>query len=112
MSAAATPVISSARSGEKSAQRATRRSHTDVPSTTSAALVQSRTKSASYQPRSIITCASESARAASVPGRTRSQWSARDASPALRGSTTTSLAPRPTAATVLVACASLATEGL
>jgi hypothetical protein len=75
-------------------------------------LVQRRTKSPSNQPRSIITCASESASAASVPGRTRSQWSALLARPARRGSTTTRRAPRPRAATVLVACASRVTDGL
>ena len=61
---------------------------------------------------SILTCVSPRASAASVPGLTRSQWSALAARPALRGSTTISFAPRATAVTVLVACASRATEGL
>ena len=112
MSVAGTPVTASARSGGNSAQRDARRSHTVSPSTTSAALVQSRTKSASYQRFSIMTWVRDKASAASVPGRTRSQWSAREARPALRGSTTISFAPRLTASTVLVACASRATDGL
>src|SRR3954471_9854013 len=103
MSAAGTPVIPSATSGGNSAARAASRSQTLSLSTSSGALVQLRTKSASYQPFSIITCVSERASAASVPGRTRSQWSALAARPALRGSTTISFAPRATAATVLVA---------
>lgn len=112
MPAAGTPVICSATSGGNSAHRAASMSQTLSPSTSSAALVQSRTKPESYQPFSIITCARDRASAASVPGRTRSQWSALAARPALRGSTTISFAPRATAATVLVACASRATDGL
>ena len=75
-------------------------------------MVQRRTNSWSNQSFSIITWVSDSARAASVPGRTRSQWSALVASPARRGSTTTRRAPRASAETVLVAWESRETDGL
>lgn len=57
------------------------------------ALVQARRKSASYHSCSIITCDRSRASAPSEPGRTCSHSSTRWASPALRGSTTTSFAP-------------------
>ena len=53
-----------------------------------------------------------SASAASVPGRTRSQRSALEASPARRGSTTISFAPRRSASRVAVAWARRDTDGL
>lgn len=70
------------------------------------------TNASSYQPRSIITSTIASASAASVPGRTRSHGSALAASPVRRGSTTTSFAPRCSAARVAVACESRDSAGL
>jgi anaerobic selenocysteine-containing dehydrogenase len=64
------------------------------------------------QPSAIITPASPSARAPSVPGRTRSHWSARFARPARLGSTTISVAPRDFAWAAAVAWARKETDGL
>jgi hypothetical protein len=67
---------------------------------------------ASNNPSWIITPASPRASAPSVPGRTRSHWSARWASPARRGSTTISAAPRVRASAAAVAWARKDAEGL
>ena len=75
-------------------------------------MLKSRTKAASNQPRASITRATPSASAPSEPGRTRSHRSASAAKPALRGSTTTTLAPALRAARIASELASQVSRGL
>ena len=84
ISSALTPVIWATRSNGYCLTRCAKASKPTV---------QSRTKSWSYKPSSMITCSQPSIIAASVPARSGSHRSAASALPLLRGSSTISLAP-------------------
>ena len=97
----------------ESAHCATSSSHTVVPSTSSSALVQSRTKSASYHPFSIITWIHRQ-RQRAIRARSHPQpVVGLGGQPHLPRVDDDQLrAAAATAAAVLVACASRATDGL